>query len=176
MTTGRINQIPYLAGAPGRRRGRTRGHPGPPEGDQSSVYQSGCDHPGGSGGPAYRGLLTPIQLPPLSPSARVRTQAGPPAPEGAGGRLRHTAFGRRTGPRRSRSRRAATTGRLPPRVFRRAWPEARRPQTPSAPETIVPGLQPPPAAQGTPGGGWSPPHLRTPRHREGTGQVWKMGE
>ena len=39
MTTGRINQIPYLAGVPGRRRGRTQGHPGPPGGTRV-VYTS----------------------------------------------------------------------------------------------------------------------------------------
>ena len=95
MTTGRINQITSLLGDP-RPAGEParRGGPTPPEG-QSFVKRkgrtgrpTGATAPGVPGGPHAA-----IQLPPLSPSAPVRTQVTHRPPGGGVWALRHTVLG-----------------------------------------------------------------------------------
>ena len=94
MTTGRINQVSNAAGHLGANppRGERSQAPGPPKGRCVVQGRNVRDvqpqrHPRRTGG-----TLAIIQLPPLSPSAPVRTQVQLDALAGAGW-LRHTALG-----------------------------------------------------------------------------------
>ncbi|KAJ5223217.1 uncharacterized protein N7469_009457 [Penicillium citrinum] len=114
--------------------------------------------PGRRGAPGVPGTTrAAIQLPPLSPSAPVRTQVFPPGRPG--GRRRAAAYGPRVegpDPVDDAGERRIPRGGSPPGIWCQAWPAAIHPQTPS-----VPGAQRPPGfgrsddgpSGGEPGGG-----------------------
>ena len=150
MTTGRINQITRVSRAKGPPGCDPRGSTPPvhPRRGQS-VHQEGTHGaPDRRAGPGVPGTTrAAIQLPPLSPSAPVRTQFGPSPRYGGrgGGRsLRHTALGRRDRAPWSRRQTADTTGRLPPGIFVSGVASGHPSTDPiSAGHHTVPGLRPP---------------------------------
>jgi hypothetical protein len=143
MTTGRINQIPHLDGHPRglvRRSGRLPGRPTPPRGCECRYKEGTHEASGRRDRPGVPGeTRTTIQLPPLSPSAPVRTQVSQPGrPCGRG---LAAAYGPRVeGPDPvddAGERRIPQGGSLPESRCQ-GWPAAIHPQTPSVPGTKRP--------------------------------------
>ena len=98
MTTGRINQIPYLAGAAAGREAQRRG-PGPPEGTRVWIFGRGGEPPDRDGPPAYRGAAGDHPIAPTKP-LNTGPRAGVPTvcTLAGGGWLRHAVIGWRTPP------------------------------------------------------------------------------
>ena len=142
MTTGRINQITRMSGGGGPPGcdPRAATTPRPPPGGGQSVYQEGArGAPDPRGSPGVPGTTrAAIQLPPLSPSAPVRTQIDPSPRYGRRGvglpcGIRPSGGG--SGPHSHAGERRIPRGGSLQESWCQVWPAAIRPQTPSAPGT-----------------------------------------
>ncbi len=150
MTTGRINQISHLR-APGFPPGGSPPGPIAPEGAEVRYKEGTHEASGRSGFPGVPGeSRTTIQLPPLSPSAPVRTQGSrrPPSRAAGGCGIRPSGGGagpRGTTPANGGYHRAASSRNLASGMAS------------SQPSTDSNGA-----------GGQKAPGLRSPQHRTGT--------
>jgi hypothetical protein len=142
MTTGRINQITRSEAWPGKESYIYNSCPGTytPGGVRVYIVEGAHGAPGRSGIPGVpEETRTTIQLPPLSPSAPVRTQVFQP------GRLCRRGLAAAYGPRvegpdpvdNAGGRRIPQGGSLQESRFQ-VWPAAIHPQTPAVPGTKRP--------------------------------------
>jgi hypothetical protein len=119
--------------------------PSPPANGGESVYQEGAHTaPGRGGSPGVPGKTpTAIHLPPLSPSAPVRTQVFQPGrPQRTGAGCGIQASGGGTGPHGHAGERRLPQGGSLPESQRQAWSATIHPQdSSSAGDQTAPGLQ-----------------------------------